>query len=172
MNWASIGSGNGLSPSRRHAIPWTNAVLLSIEPLKTNFSEIRIGIISFNRRKCIWRCRLPEWWPFCPGGDDLKNVLLMAHSSAMKAPLWSHVAPSLLLNRGQWIGSGLTFIISKLDWGFIFADVMLYTISYYTGPRHTVKLATECTIKINYACDNLGHDSLYELRNTEFFRMN
>ena len=22
-------------------------------------------------RKCIWKCCLPKWWPFCPEGDEL-----------------------------------------------------------------------------------------------------
>ena len=38
----SIGSDNGLSPGRRQAIVWTNAGILLIEPLGTNFSEFRI----------------------------------------------------------------------------------------------------------------------------------
>ena len=38
------GSDNGLSPGRRQAIIWTNAGILSIEPLRTNFSEIVIEI--------------------------------------------------------------------------------------------------------------------------------
>ena len=25
----------------------------------------------FHSRKCIWKCRLPKWWPFCPGGDGV-----------------------------------------------------------------------------------------------------
>ena len=37
-----IGSDNGLSPERRHAIIWTNAGILLIGPLGTNFSEILI----------------------------------------------------------------------------------------------------------------------------------
>ena len=37
-----IGSDNGLSPGRRQAIIWTNAGLLLIGPLGTNFSEILI----------------------------------------------------------------------------------------------------------------------------------
>ena len=36
----SIGSDNGLSPGRRQAIIWTNAGILLIGPLGTNFSEI------------------------------------------------------------------------------------------------------------------------------------
>ena len=36
----NIGSDNGLSPGRRQAIIWTNAGILLIRPLGTNFSEI------------------------------------------------------------------------------------------------------------------------------------
>ena len=44
-----IGSNNGLSPERRQAIIWTNAGILLIGPLGTNFSEnlIEIQIFSF-----------------------------------------------------------------------------------------------------------------------------
>ena len=35
-----IGSDNGLSPGRRQAIIWTNAGILLIQPLGTNFNEI------------------------------------------------------------------------------------------------------------------------------------
>ena len=37
---AIMGSDNGLSPGRRQAIIWTNAGILLIGPLGTNFSEI------------------------------------------------------------------------------------------------------------------------------------
>ena len=37
VNRVNIGSDNGLSPIRRQAIIWTNAGLLSIKPLGTNF---------------------------------------------------------------------------------------------------------------------------------------
>ena len=48
MNRVSIGSDNGLSPVRRQAITWTSAGLLSIGPLRINFSEI------WNRNSCIF----------------------------------------------------------------------------------------------------------------------
>ena len=57
MNWVSFGSVNGLLPIRHQAITWTNADLLSMEPLGTNHSEIRISIL-------------------CPGGDKLINVTI------------------------------------------------------------------------------------------------
>ena len=40
----NTGSDNGLSPGRRQAIIWTNAGILLIWPLGTNFSEIFIKI--------------------------------------------------------------------------------------------------------------------------------
>ena len=42
-----IGSDSGLSPGRRQAIIWTNAGVLLIGPLKTNFSELLIEIYAF-----------------------------------------------------------------------------------------------------------------------------
>ena len=53
-----IGSDNGLSPGRRQAIIWTNAGILLIGSLGTNFSEILVGIQTFSFRKCIWKYRL------------------------------------------------------------------------------------------------------------------
>ena len=44
---ASIVSDNGLSPGRRQAIIWTNAGILLIGPLGTNFSEILTEIHTF-----------------------------------------------------------------------------------------------------------------------------
>ena len=59
-----IASDNGLSPGRRQAIIWTNAEILLIEPLGTNFNEILIEIhmISF-KKKFIWKCRLENGGP-------------------------------------------------------------------------------------------------------------
>ena len=46
-----IGSDNGLSPERCQAIIWTNAGILLIGPLGTNFSEILIEIQTFSLKK-------------------------------------------------------------------------------------------------------------------------
>ena len=53
-----IGSVNGLSPGRRQAIIWTNAGMLLIGTLETNFSEILAKLIHCHSRKCFWKCRL------------------------------------------------------------------------------------------------------------------
>ena len=46
-----IGSDNGLSPGRRQAIIWTNAGILLIGPLGTNFNEMLIEIYTFSFKK-------------------------------------------------------------------------------------------------------------------------
>ena len=47
----TIASNNGLSPGRRQTIIWTNAGMLSIGSLGTNFSEILIEIQIFSFKK-------------------------------------------------------------------------------------------------------------------------
>ena len=44
-----IGSDNGLSLGRRQAIIWTIAGILLFGPLETSFSEILIGIQTFEK---------------------------------------------------------------------------------------------------------------------------
>ena len=48
---AIIGSDNGLLPDRRQAIIWTNAGILLIGTLGTNFSEILSQIYTFSFKK-------------------------------------------------------------------------------------------------------------------------
>ena len=75
-----IGSDNGLSPVRRQAIIWTNAGLLSIGPLGTNFSEILIEILTFSFEKMRLKVSSAKRRPFCLGlnvlndGADDKNL--------------------------------------------------------------------------------------------------
>ena len=53
---AIIGSDIGLSPGRCQSNFWTNAGIVLIRPLGTNFSEILMEIHTFLSRKCIWNC--------------------------------------------------------------------------------------------------------------------
>ena len=50
-NLTIISSDNGLSPGRRQAIIWTNAGMLLIGPLGTNFNEVLIEIHTFSLKK-------------------------------------------------------------------------------------------------------------------------
>ena len=67
-----IGPDNGLSPGRRQAIIWTNAGILSIGPLGTNFLEILIGIQTFSFTKMHLKMSSAKWGPFCIGLNVLK----------------------------------------------------------------------------------------------------
>ena len=69
----TIGSDNGLSPGRRQAIIWTNAGILLIGPLGTNFSEILIGIQTFLFKKMHLKMSSAKWRLFCLG----LNVLMI-----------------------------------------------------------------------------------------------
>ena len=69
-----IGSDNGLSPGRWQAIIWTNAVILLIEPLGTNFSEILIAIHIFSLQKMHLNMSSGKWGPFCLGLNVLIGI--------------------------------------------------------------------------------------------------
>ena len=62
-----IGSNNGLSPGWRQAIIRTNAGILLIEPLGTNFSENVIEIYTFSLKKMHLKMSSGKWRPFCLG---------------------------------------------------------------------------------------------------------
>ena len=59
-----LGSDNGLSPSRRQAIIWTNTGILLTGPLGTIFSEILIEIYSFLFKKMCLKVSSAKWRPF------------------------------------------------------------------------------------------------------------
>ena len=61
----TTGSDNGLSPGRHQAIIWTNAGILLIGPLGTNFCEILIEIHTFSFKKMHLKLLSGKWRPFC-----------------------------------------------------------------------------------------------------------
>ena len=67
-----IASDNGLSPDGRQAIIWTNAGLLLIGPLGTNFSEILIEILTFSFKKMHLKMSSENWRPI-PLGLNVLN---------------------------------------------------------------------------------------------------
>ena len=62
-----IGSDNGWSPGRRQAIIWTNAGILLIWSLGTNFSEIWIEIQMSPFKKMHLKMPSGKWRPSCLG---------------------------------------------------------------------------------------------------------
>ena len=71
-NLTIIGSDNGVSLGRRQAIIWTNAGILLIGSLGTNFSEICIEVQAFSFKERHLKMSSAKWRPFCHG----LNVLI------------------------------------------------------------------------------------------------
>ena len=78
-----IGSDNGLPPGRRQAIIWTNAGILLIGPLETNFSGIFIKIHTFSFKKMHVKMLSGKRRPFCLGLNMLSNQLCVQVHHAM-----------------------------------------------------------------------------------------
>ena len=71
IRYTIIGSDNGLWPGRSKAIIWTNAGILSIGPLRKDFSEILIEIHTFSFTKMHLKMSSGKWRPFWPGLNAL-----------------------------------------------------------------------------------------------------
>ena len=78
-----IGSDNGLLPSRRQAIIWTNAWILLIRPSGTNFSEILNEIDVFSFKKMHLKMSSAKCRPFYFGLNVLTSQC-EAHATACR----------------------------------------------------------------------------------------
>ena len=83
-NLTIIGSDNGLASDRRQAIIWTNAGLLLIGPLGTNFSEILIEILTFSFKKMRLKVSSAKRRPFCLGLNVLTPYGLVMPNGDIK----------------------------------------------------------------------------------------
>ena len=110
-----IGSDNGLSPGRRQAIIWTNAGILLIWTLGTNFSEILIEIHAFSFKKMHLKMSSAKWRPFCLG----LNVLTYQMHFSLQNPVWykksvkwHHSLPAV--QKTQWSSCKVPYTV---EWG-------------------------------------------------------
>ena len=86
----TIGLDNGLSPGQRQAIIWTNAGILLIGPLGTNFSEILLRIQTFSFKKMHLKVSSAKWRPFCLGLNVLSvDGTYTIHTSQLQQE-WLH----------------------------------------------------------------------------------
>ena len=81
------GSDNGLLPIQRQTIIWTNAGILLIRTLATNFSETLIQTDTFSFKKMHFKMWFGKCRPFCL----ILNVLIH----------WPQVAPYSIIVLGQ-----------------------------------------------------------------------
>ena len=99
----SIGSDNGLSPGRRQAIIWTNAGILLIRPLETNFSEFLVEILIFSFKKMRLKVSSVKRRPFCLGLNELIQLNLSPYGITW--PQWIK-----LLKRHLTVSYGVTIM--------------------------------------------------------------
>ena len=122
MLWLSIiDSDNGLSPGRRQAIMWTNAGILLIGPLGTNFSKTLIVIYTFPFKKMHLKLSSGKWRPFCLSLNVLKSlatqfIFLSQHGSSFIDPA-NKEATRFLAALKLWFNSS-----SFGQHGHLFAD--------------------------------------------------
>ena len=87
-----IDSDNGLSPGRRQAIIWTNAGILLIRTVGTNF-EILSEIRAFSFKKIHLKMSSEKWRPFCLGLNVLSHQkdceCHSVESPSMVDPQWN-----------------------------------------------------------------------------------
>ena len=100
----NIGSDNGLSPGQCQAITWTNAGILLIGPLGTNFSGILSEIHTFSFKRIHLKMSSCKWRPFCLG----LNVLSIVYDILYHGP------PHLDKLKGRIIIRSLSFIFPIL----------------------------------------------------------
>ena len=130
-----IGSDNGLSPDRHQAIIWTNAGILLIGPLGTNFSEIVIEIYIFSFKKMHLKMSSGKWRPFCLGLNEFSTttgkivVRWMPQnytddkSTFVQVMAWCHQATSHCLSQ-YWPRSLSPYGITRPQWVNKYDDVM------------------------------------------------
>ena len=111
-----------MSPVRHQAFIWTNAALLSIGLLGTNFSEIQIWILLFSFKKIHLKCCLSKWGPFCPVGDEVTNFFNVLNGDF--TTVWSpqrHPPPPTHTHGGGggWVGGSPSTGRLRFGWSSI-----------------------------------------------------
>ena len=165
-NLTTTGSDNGLSPSRRQAIIWTNAGILLIGPLGTNFSEILIEIHTFSFKKMHLKI-----------GTNFSEILIEIHTFSFKkmhlkmsSGKWRPFCVSLNVLtshvRGTWCGWWLILLCCVI----MHCDLMGEMSSPWSSPwardqfMWTIKLWRECWHKVGVFSVSVRSGNVGEVR--------
>ena len=115
----NIGSDMGLSPGRREAIIWTNARILLIGPLETNFSEFLVVIHTFSFNKMHLKMSSAKWRLFGLG----LNELIQSHPQGYIPRRWCQLsAPEIVPDYSHSVNGSMD----------CFADVLSTATHYIT----------------------------------------
>ena len=125
-----ISSDNGLSSGQCQAIIWTNAGILLIGPLGTNFSEILIEILTFLLKKMSLKVSSVKWRPFCLGLNVLTHWGRVKHICISKLTI---IVPDngLSPDRSQaiiWNNAGILLIqTSGTNFSEILSEIHIFS---------------------------------------------
>ena len=123
-----ISSDNGLSPGRRQAIIWTNAGILLIGPLGTNFSENAIEILTFSLTKMRLNVSSAKRRPFLLGLNVLKvrygrafmwllrsgDIYEMSHPQGLPSSGYLTLSPPSLNDGAAGLQYGMYLMTSRI----------------------------------------------------------
>ena len=133
-NLTIIDSDKGLLPGWHQAIIWTNAGILLIGPLATNFILMEMLIFSF--KKMHLKVSSGEWRPFCVGvnvlnhADNIPKHDMLIHFSTRRSENNTHQLLNQRMNRssfmGQQVGNCKSFTLTHY-----LADIF----AMHCGPR-------------------------------------
>ena len=154
----NIGSDHGLSPGRRQAIIWTNAGVLLLRPLGTNFSEILIKIHTFSFKKMHLKMSSGKWRPFCLG----LNVLSMLLTPQCMCPLAGRPV--------QYGGTGHTQHLTSLTLGAVTFRLGLFTILTHTHGFRTLKCGTCKQVKTGMIHPGLCRGCVLAVYDFKYFK--
>ena len=91
LQYTIINSDNSLLPVRHQAFIWTNAGLLLVAPLGTNYSEIWMKIQYFSKKKLDLKMSSAKWQPFSSGLNVLSTgvtSLVLTHQTGLIVRLY------------------------------------------------------------------------------------
>ena len=99
----TIGSYNDLSPGRRQAIIWTNAGILLIWPIGTNFNEILIEMQPSSLTKMHLKMSSAKWLSFCLGQLSIAKFYKHTHNVNTLKPRQIRHHFAIFTNENFWI---------------------------------------------------------------------
>ena len=165
-NLTIIGSDNGLSPGRRQAIIRTNAGILLIRPLGTNFSEFLVEILIFSFKKMRLKVSSAKRRSFCLGLNELTHWSLMTHTGLKQlghhwyrqcfVAYLTHLANKLPILNRNYRNLLYPFVITHSDPGPCITNVFA-TCRKNFSQWHSSFLAKNFNVSNTGPCTIMGH---------------
>ena len=154
-NLTIVGSDNGLSPGRHQAIMWTSAGILLIGPLKTNFNEILIEILTFSLKKMRLKISSAKWRPFRLGLNVLIDALSLQHWWHISCPISRRCFSSNTFAPSSYRGQNLrTSTLNTVFWNVCYWTEVI-VMSLEKNRRVDGMTASEVTPMSIISCSHL-----------------